>query len=84
VDKGLPIGQCVEKVQKELQDMINEAYKGQRLKGFIKLDYDVNVIEIKVNKFAGGNCQLGAGIGTKKSYCPDPFMGKLSDPNMNK
>ena len=38
----------MEKVQKELQVVVDEAYKGKRLKGFIKLDYDVNIIEIKV------------------------------------
>lgn len=80
----LPIGQAVEKVQKELKVMVDEKYKGQRLKGFVKMDYDINVVEIKVNKFAGGNCQLGAGIGTKRMVCPDPFMGKLADPNLKR
>ena len=37
----------------------------------------------QINKFAGGNCQFSAGIGTKKTVCPDPFMGRLHDPNVN-
>jgi len=84
VHNQLPIGQAVEKVQKELKDMVDDKYKGKRLKGFVKMDYDTNVVEIKVNKFAGGNCQLGAGVGTKKMVCPDPFMGKLADPNLKR
>lgn len=84
VHDRLPIKDAVERVQKELKEMVDEKYKGQRLKGFVKLDYDVNVVEIKVNKFGGGNAQFSAGIGTKKMVCPDPFMGRLADPNMNK
>ncbi len=55
-----------------------------RYKGSIKFDYGDHVITINVNKFAGGNSQSSAGIGQRKSYAPDPFMGKLSDPNMNR
>ena len=36
---------------------------------------------LQINKFAGGNCQFSAGIGTKKMVCPDPFMGRLADQN---
>ena len=52
--------------------------------GFIKFDYDTNVITINVNKFGNGNAQFSVGMGVKKMVCPDPFMGKLSDPNMNR
>merc|ERR1711935_187416 len=53
-------------------------------KGFIKFDYDTSVITINVNKFGNGNAQFSVGMGVKRMVCPDPFMGKLSDPNMNK
>ena len=52
--------------------------------GFIKFDYDTNVITVNVNKFGNGNAQFSVGMGVKKMVCPDPFMGKLSDPNMNR
>ena len=52
--------------------------------GFIKFDYDTSVISINVNKFGNGNAQFSVGMGVKKMVCPDPFMGRLSDPNMNK
>ena len=52
--------------------------------GFIKFDYDTSVISINVNKFGNGNAQFSVGMGVKKMVCPDPFMGRLSDPNMNR
>ena len=52
--------------------------------GFIKFDYETTVITINVNKFGNGNAQFSVGMGVKKMVCPDPFMGKLSDPNMNR
>ena len=52
--------------------------------GFIKFDYDTSVISINVNKFGNGNAQFSVGLGVKKMVCPDPFMGRLSDPNMNR
>ena len=42
------------------------------------------MITINVNKFGNGNAQFSVGMGVKKMVCPDPFMGKLSDPNMNR
>ena len=54
------------------------------IQGFIKFDYDTSVISINVNKFGNGNAQFSVGIGVKKMVCPDPFMGRLSDPNMNR
>ena len=56
----------------------------KHLQGFIKFDFDSWVITINVNKFGNGNAQFSAGVGQKKMVCPDPFMGKLSDPNMNR
>merc|ERR1719228_2401553 len=78
------IQQAIDKALKDPLSEIETRYKGQRFKGFIKFDYDTNVISINVNKFGNGNAQFSVGIGVKKMVCPDPFMGKLSDPNMNK
>merc|ERR1712243_60419 len=78
------IQQAIEKVQKEALVEVETRFKGQRFKGFIKFDYDTNVITINVNKFGNGNAQFSVGMGVKKMVCPDPFTGKLSDPNMNK
>merc|ERR1711879_1071813 len=76
VDMKMSVGDAISKC--------DEIFKGQRFKGFIKFDYDTNVVEIKINKFAGGNCQFSSGVGVKKMVCPDPLMGRLSDPNMNR
>ena len=84
VHKGLSIQEAVEKTQQHLNDLVDEQYKGQRLKGFVKLDYDQHVVSLILNKFSGGNAQFSAGIGTKRMVCPDPFMGRLADPNMNR
>jgi hypothetical protein len=39
-----------------------------RYKGSIKFDYGDKVVTINVNKFAGGNSQSSAGIGTRTRY----------------
>ncbi|TRY74975.1 hypothetical protein TCAL_11110 [Tigriopus californicus] len=78
------VGDAIKRVQTEALSKIDERFKGERYKGFIKFDYDTSVVEIKVNKFGNGNSQFSSGIGVKKMVCPDPFMGRLSDPNMNK
>merc|ERR1712142_447336 len=78
------VQQAIEKVQKEALTEVEERFKGQRFKGFIKFDYETTVITINVNKFGNGNAQFSVGMGVKKMFCPDPFMGKLSDPNMNR
>merc|ERR1712183_956853 len=78
------IQQAIEKVQKEALVEVETRFKGQRFKGFIKFAYDTNVITINVNKFGNGNAQFSVGMGVKKMVCPDPFMGKMSDPNMNR
>ena len=94
------VQQAIEKVQKEALVEVEERFKGQRFKvalkldfllsyldilqGFIKFDYDTSVITINVNKFGNGNAQFSVGMGVKKMVCPDPFMGRLSDPNMNR
>jgi len=78
------IQQAIEKVQKDALSEVETRFKGQRFKGFIKFDYDTSVITINVNKFGNGNAQFSVGMGVKKMVCPDPFMGKLSDPNMNR
>merc|ERR1712183_1127146 len=63
------VQQAIEKVQKEALVEVETRFKGQRFKGF--------------NKFGNGNAQFSVGLGVKKMVCPDPFMGRLSDPNMN-
>ena len=93
------VQQAIEKVQKEALVEVETRFKGQRFKvgiylrtdcmirlaqGFIKFDYDTSVITINVNKFGNGNAQFSVGMGVKKMVCPDPFMGRLSDPNMNR
>lgn len=94
------VQQAIEKVQKEALVEVETRFKGQRFKvrklltrgkcnisfsqGFIKFDYDTSVITINVNKFGNGNAQFSVGLGVKKMVCPDPFMGRLSDPNMNR
>merc|ERR1711974_265064 len=81
VANRMTVGDAITKVQKDVLSKCDEVFKGQRFKGFIKFDYDTNVVSIQINKFAGGNCQFSAGIGTKKMVCPDPFMGRLADQN---
>ena len=109
VANKLNIGDCIQKVQKDVLSKCNERYEGKRFKGFIKFEYESNIVSItvsklhlyesatkfdnshtnfvvyfQINKFSGGNCQFSAGVGAKKMVCPDPFMGRLSDPNMHR
>merc|ERR1712098_598105 len=56
------IQQAIEKVQKEALVEVETRFKGQRFKGFIKFDYDTNVITINVNKFGNGNAQFSVGM----------------------
>jgi len=84
VSQKSTIRDAIKQVQEEALSEVENIFKGQRFKGYIKFDYESNVIQINVNKFGNGNAQFSVGLGTKKAYCPDPFMGRLSDPNMNK
>jgi len=84
VSQSYPIISAVEKVQNEALCEIETVFKGQRFKGFIKFDFDRWIITINVNKFGNGSAQFSAGVGEKKLVCPDPFMGRLADPNINK
>merc|ERR1712189_175970 len=79
VSEKYPIKDAIEKVQKEALSEVDTVFKGQ-----IKFELDTWVVTITVNKFGNGNAQFSAGVGQKKMVCPDPFMGRLSDPNMNK
>merc|ERR1712080_19523 len=81
---AMPVKLAVEQTQNELDELVNKNYKGQRLRGFAKLEFDTHVVTLKVNKFTGGNAQFSAGLGLKKAVCPDPFMGKLSDPDLRR
>jgi len=84
VSEKYPIKDAIEKVQREALCEVDTVFKGQRFKGHIKFDFDSWIITISVNKFGNGSAQFSAGVGQKKLVCPDPFMGRLSDPNMNK
>lgn len=81
VANRMTVGDAITKVQKDVLSKCDDVFKSQRFKGFIKFDYETSVVSIQINKFAGGNCQFSAGIGTKKMVCPDPFMGRLADQN---
>jgi len=60
------IQDAINKVNKEALCEVETRFKGQRFKGFIKFDYDTNVIQINVNKFGNGNAQFSVGMGVKK------------------
>ena len=51
--------------------------------GSIRFEYEDMVVIININKFGGGAAQFSAGLSPRKMICPDPFMGRLSDPNMH-
>ena len=48
VANKMQIGDAITKVQKDVLSKCDEIYKGQRYKGFIKFDYDTNVVTINV------------------------------------
>merc|ERR1711982_42711 len=77
------IQQAIEKVQKEALVEVETRFKGQRFK-VKNTDHNPFLIVFQgFIKFGNGNAQFSVGMGVKKMVCPDPFMGKLSDPNMN-
>jgi len=84
VSQKSTIRDAIKQVQEEALSEVENIFKGQRFKGYIKFDYDSNVIQINVNKFGNGNAQFSAGVGVKRMVCPDPFMGRLSDPNIHR
>ena len=49
VSNRMNIGDCINKVQKEVLSKCDERFKGQRYKGFIKFDYDSNIVSITVS-----------------------------------
>ena len=49
VSNRMNIGDCITKVQKEVLSKCDERFKGQRYKGFIKFDYDSNIVSITVS-----------------------------------
>ena len=49
IDNRMAIGDAIEKVQAEVLSKCNEIFKGKRYKGFIKFDYETNVISIQVS-----------------------------------
>ena len=53
VENRMAIGDAIEKVQAEVLVKCNDVFKGKRYKGFIKFDYETNVITIHVKKSFG-------------------------------
>ena len=49
VENRMAIGDAIEKVQEEVLSKCNEVFKGKRYKGFIKFDFETNVISIQVS-----------------------------------
>ena len=43
------IGDAIKKVEDDVLSKCNEEFKGKRFKGFIKFNYDSNVISIQVH-----------------------------------
>ena len=67
------------KVFEELSSVkFNKTFQGS-----IRFEYEDMVVIININKFGGGAAQFSAGVSPRRMYCPDPFMSKLSDPNMH-
>ena len=52
IDSHLPIGSATEKVQEEVLSKCNDVFKGKRYKGFIRFEYESNVITINVSLFS--------------------------------
>ena len=50
VSNRMAVGDAIQKVQKDVLSKCDERFKGQRYKGFIKFDFDTNVISITVSK----------------------------------
>ena len=50
VSNRMSVGDAIQKVQKDVLSKCDERFKGQRYKGFIKFDFDTNVISITVSK----------------------------------
>ena len=50
VSNHMNVGDAISKVQKDVLSKCDERFKGQRYKGFIKFDYDTNVISIQVRQ----------------------------------
>ena len=48
VAQKMNIGDCIQKVQKDVLSKCNERYAGKRYKGFIKFEFESNVINISV------------------------------------
>ena len=51
VANRMSVGDAITKVQKDVLSKCDEVFKGQRFKGFIKFDYDTNVVSIQVYIF---------------------------------
>ena len=67
IDSHLPIGSATEKVQEEVLSKCNDVFKGKRYKGFIRFEYESNVITINVSNFFS-RCELQAYYRVSHTY----------------
>ena len=58
VANRMSVGDAITKVQKDVLSKCDEVFKGQRFKGFIKFDYDTNVVSIQVYIFVKYNISV--------------------------
>ena len=49
VANKMQVGDAITKVQNDVLKKCDDVYKGQRYKGFIKFDYETNVVTINVS-----------------------------------
>ena len=51
VANRMQVGDAITKVQNDVLKKCDDVFKGQRYKGFIKFDYETNVVTINVSKY---------------------------------
>ena len=51
VANKMQVGDAITKVQNDVLKKCDDVYKGQRYKGFIKFDYETNVVTINVSRY---------------------------------
>ena len=75
VSNRMAVGDAIQKVQKDVLSKCDERFKGQRYKGFIKFDFDTNVISITVSKniFRRKKSKTSTYIGNKYNVMRIPF-----------
>ena len=51
VANRMQVGDAITKVQNDVLKKCDDVFKGQRYKGFIKFDYETNVVTINVSRY---------------------------------